>query len=186
VTSIGDRLRLMRTKAGRWAVGPLVVRIMLFVAGLVALGLAAPTQLLLGRVGALVVLGAVLPALAPRGRLVSAVLLLAAFGWLASTTVYHADVVAIRLVALAGAMYLVHTLAALAAVLPYDAVLPPGVVGGWLFRAAIVVAISAVLGIAALVEAPVVTGPGYLAASLIGVVIVAALLWALTRAARRR
>ena len=185
MNAIGERVRLLRMKAVRWAVGPLAVRVLLFGAGLVTLALATPAQLLLGRAMALVLLGAALVALAPRGRFVSVVLLSAGFGWLLSTTAYHNHVTVSRLIGLASAMYLVHTLAAFAAVLPYDAVLPPGVIGGWLLRTGIVVAVSSGLGIFALVEAPVVTGSGYLIASIAGVFIVGALVWVLTLAVRR-
>ncbi|MBT8227948.1 MAG: hypothetical protein HKP61_22735 [Dactylosporangium sp.] len=183
--AIRDRVRLGRQLAGRWAVGPLAVRTLLLLAGLTTLGLAMPSRLLLGRFTVFLVAGAVVVAMAPRGRLVSVLLLIAGFGWMASTILFDDRVVMWRLVGLAMAMYLVHTLAALASVLPYDAVLPPGVVAGWLLRAAVTLVVSAGLGIFAMVEAPLVVGPVYLLASVGGVAVVGALAWVLTRGVRR-
>jgi hypothetical protein len=184
MSRIADRVGLLRTMAGRWAAGPLAVRLLLFAAGATTVALATPTQFLLTRGLPIAVVGAAVVALAPRGRMASWLLLAAAFGWLASTILFGNPVGVARLVGLSAAMYLVHTLAALAAVLPYDAVLPPGVVGGWLLRAAIVLLTSSGLGIFAMVEAPVVTESGYLLASIVGVLVVGALLWVLTRAGR--
>lgn len=177
-----ERAREMRQRA---TPGPMAVRILLFVTTAGALALASPSSLLLGWAAPVVFCGAALVALAPRTRIVSVVLVLAMSGWLLSTIVFDDRVLAWRLVALAAAMYLAHTLAALAAVLPYDAVIPQGVLASWLVRASLIIAVSASLGILALVEAWRLWGPTYLVASIIGVVLVGPMLWALTRSARR-
>jgi hypothetical protein len=91
-----------------------------------------------------------------------------------------------RLVTVAGLLYLAHSLAALAAGLPYDAVVAPEVLAGWLVRALLVVAASAMLALVVLVFGEVVRGGGYLAASLVGLVaataLAAVLAWLLRRA----
>lgn len=183
--SVHDRVLLLRRMAERAGSGPLLVRGLLFAVTAVAVGLAVPSTLLLGRGALLVLGGAFLVTVAPRGRLVSFVLLATATSWLLSTIAFDDRITAWRLVSLAGAMYLVHTLAALAAVLPYDAVVPPGAVAAWLVRASLVAAVSGALGVVALVEARRLVGPTYLAASVGGVAVVGLLVWLLARVARR-
>ena len=98
---VEDRIRLARLRAGRWAAGPLLVRAMLLVAGGTTLALAMPRPLLLGR-GLPLVLGlAVVVAVAPRGRLVSALLLTALVSWLVSSIGYQEAVTLARLLGLA-------------------------------------------------------------------------------------
>src|SRR6266508_4406281 len=53
-----------------------------------------------------------------------------------------------RLAALAGALYLLHTTAALASVLPYDTIVAPGVLLGWLVRAALVIVLTVAFAVA--------------------------------------
>lgn len=185
VTAIRERVALLRRMRHRATPGPLVVRGALCFATITALALAAPSGLLLGRAAPVVLCGALLVTLAPRSRIVSFVLVGAAVGWLLSTTVFDDRVLAWRLVALAAAMYVVHTLAALAAVLPYDAVIPPGVLAAWLVRASLIAAISASLGILALIEARRLVGPTYVLASIGAVLITGLLVWVLTRSVRR-
>ncbi|MFD0785275.1 hypothetical protein ACFQZ8_15320, partial [Micromonospora azadirachtae] len=52
-----------------------------------------------------------------------------------------------RLLAFAALLYLAHTLCALAALLPYDAVVDPDVITRWLMRAGAVVLGASVLGV---------------------------------------
>ncbi len=182
--TVRERVDLIRRMAERAAMGPALLRGLLFAVTLVALALAVPSTELIGRATPVVLLGAVAVALAPRGRVVSFVLLLTATAWLVSTILFDDSVLAWRLVALAAAMYLVHSLAALAAVLPYDAVIPPGALAAWLVRASSVVAVSAGLGLFALVEARRLVGPTYLLASIGGVAVAGGLVWVLTRSAR--
>jgi hypothetical protein len=107
-------------------------------------------------------------------------------GWLLSTTAYLAPVSYWRLVALAALLYLLHSLAALAAVLPYDAVVSAGVFGRWFRQAGLVVLLTAALGLFAVVVPAHLGGARYLAASLIGLVLIGALAGYLALLARRR
>jgi hypothetical protein len=69
---------------------------------------------------------------------------------------------------MATVLYLDHTLTALAAVLPYDAVVNLDVVGGWLARALAVVLVSAVLTVIALALSAELAGGAFLIATLVG------------------
>ena len=127
---------------------------------------------------------AALPALLPRGAGTTAVLVLAVLGWLASTA-YGAPVTLLRLVAQAGLLYLLHTSAALAAVVPYDALLAPGILLRWLARAVGVVALTGLFAVAAAVAAQYATGQTDLLVPLAGLAAVAALAAVLGHAWRR-
>jgi hypothetical protein len=73
--------------------------------------------------------------------------LVAVAGWLLSTYGYGERAAVWRLLALAAALYLLHSLCALACALPYDAEVGVEVVAAWLMRALGVVLGSAVLSI---------------------------------------
>lgn len=182
---IDERLRRVRRVADRATSGPLLVRALLFAATLVAVALAVPAGMLIGKGLAAAFVGAVVVTLAPRSRMVTTVLLATGMGWVVTTVAFDDRVLAWRLVALASAMYLVHTLAALAAVLPYDAVIPPGVLAAWLMRASGIVAISAAFGLFALVERPRLGDSSYLIVSVFGVGVIGGLIWVLTKSVRR-
>jgi hypothetical protein len=121
----------------RLAPGPLLVRVVVFLAAAVAVVSAVPAPVR-GTMGlpALLLVG-VLPALLPAGRTVTLVASLAILGWFVATTTYQEPVSTPRLLIVAGAVYLLHSSAALAAVLPVDAMVPPGVLRRWLVRAVI-------------------------------------------------
>lgn len=182
---IDERRRRVRRVVERATSGPLLVRALLFATTAVAVALALPVGMLLGKGAGAVLVGAVAVTVAPRSRVVTAVLLATGLSWVVTTVAFGDRVLAWRLVALAAAMYLVHTLAALAAVLPYDAVIPPGVLAAWLVRASLIVAISAGFGLFALAERPRLGDSSYLVASIAGVGIVGVLVWVLTRSVRR-
>lgn len=179
------RVATLRQVAQRAQSGPMLVRGLLFAAAAAALGLAMPSELLLSRyaIAALALAAAV--ALAPRGRMATAVLLIAAGSWVVATVLFDDRVVYWRLAALAGAMYLVHSLAALAAVLPHDAQMSHGLLGRWLLRAGAVIVLSSALGMLTLAESEVFGGRSYLLASIVGVAIVGALVWVIGQATRR-
>jgi hypothetical protein len=134
---------------------------------------------------------AALPAVWPRGPWTTVLVLAAAAAWLASTGLGNlpdrtmpADLPAGRLLVLAAALYLVHSLAALAAALPYDAVVIPDVASRWLLRTAGVILVSALLaaallaGLTRLVDAA--GGRAHLAATLVGLAVAVALVLVLS------
>jgi hypothetical protein len=179
------RVRRLRVMAGRAMPGPLLVRLTVWMSALASLALAYPLGVLLDLRGvmALIVVAA-LPALAPHTRVVSSVLLVAAAGWLAGTTYYAEPITPWRLIAVAGALYLTHTGAALAAVLPYDTVVSPRVLTGWLLRAGAVIAATAAFALLALAGAARLGDATSVVAAVLGVVAVVPLGWLLARVAR--
>jgi hypothetical protein len=197
LTGIGRDIAEMRTEvrsgvqrltqmARRVTPGPALVRAGVYLSGLVALGLGWPTGFVLGRGLPVVAAFALLPALFPRGVLPTLVILAGAAGWLAATTVYDEPLTYLRLVVVATALYLVHTLAALAAALPYDAVVSAGVLGRWALRAGLVVVLTAAVALFA-VEVPLVLGAGRsLIASIAGLGLIIGLAAYLASLVRRR
>lgn len=173
---VSERTRAVRRVLTRMAPGPLLIRAAVAFTGTAALVTAFPNDLALGpAAGALAVL-ATLPALLPRGRFPTVLALVAVVGWLMSTTLYADPVNPWRLIGLAGLLYGAHTLAALAAVLPYDAIVSPAAVGGWLTRGLAVVAGSATVSMGLLVVTGRAAGQAFLAASLAGLALAIALI----------
>jgi hypothetical protein len=180
--------RVMRAHdmVARATPGPMLVRLMVWVLGVLALMLAYPAEAIFDfRASLAMVLVAVLPAVFPRTRMVSFVLFAAAFGWLVNTAGFGQPITAVRVVALAGTLYLLHNGAALAAVLPYDTVLAPGVLIGWFARALAVVAVTVVLGAVAVAGAGVFGGRTFLVAALVGIATVCLLGWLFVSLVRR-
>ncbi|WP_433210729.1 hypothetical protein ACQP00_48740 [Dactylosporangium sp. CS-047395] len=181
---VAGRVGRWRDMAARAAAGPLLIRAGIAVFAALSLVLAFPGDVM--RNVAAILLAAIvalLPATFPRSRLVGLAVFACAFGWVLGTLMYGEDVEVPRLIALSATLYLMHSLAALAAVLPYDAVVSPGVISGWLLRAAAVVAVSAIVSVAMLFLVKVTLGPVYLVASLVGVLAAGALAYLVARRA---
>ena len=176
----------MVRQAQRLGPGPLLVRGGLLLAGVVAQAMAWPLEVTFNPTGLLLVLVATLPVFAAGTRLVTAFLVTAVLGWLVATTAYGEPVAYWRLVILAAAMYGVHTLAALSAVLPVDAVVSAGVLAQWLLRAGVVVALTVVVALFTLVVPAYLGGQRYLLASLLGLVAMIGLAGYLAVLVRRR
>jgi hypothetical protein len=168
--------------------GPALVRV---IAGLAALGgfvLALPPQTSVPTyVGAVVPL-AVVVGLFPRGRWVGVAALLMVAAWLVTTIAYEAGPVQPwRVGALAGALYVMHTAAALAAVLPYDSIVSAGMVARWAIRSLLVLLASAGLGLIGMVVLsqlrPVQSIIGPVVGSVVAAGLVGLLAWHLRRRA---
>jgi hypothetical protein len=168
LTSLTARIDRARATIGRATVIPFLIRCGIALAGLIAMSVAWPPTLLASQYFVLVGLVAIYPAFAPRGRgaTFSAVVVIA--GWLVDTVGFDARVALWRVLAMATLLYLGHTLAALAAVLPVDAVVNLDVVGTWLARALVVVLVSAVLTVVALGLSTELAGGAFLLATLVG------------------
>ncbi|SDY73489.1 hypothetical protein SAMN05444365_103293 [Micromonospora pattaloongensis] len=180
-----DRVRLLRTAANRATLAPVLVRVAVFLSALLSFAFAYPVPLLTGRSLLLLLAVAALPALAPRRAAPTVVVLVAVGGWLLATTGYGEPVVLWRLLGLAGFLYLTHTLAALAAALPYDAVVAPEMVGRWVARALGVLLGSAVLAVLLLFVAGRGGDRPFLAAALAGLAVAVAVAALLARLLRR-
>ena len=152
----------------RATVLPFLVRVGIAICGLVAMYTAWPLDVAARPYGGLLGVVALYPAVAPRGRAATIAALVVVAGWLVDTVGFGAEVALWRVLTLATMLYLGHSLTALAAVLPYDAVVNLDVVGGWLARALAVVLISAVLTVVALSLSADLAGGAFLAATLAG------------------
>jgi hypothetical protein len=180
-SGLDDLLNRLR----RTAPGPLLVRGGLFAAGLVGQLVAWPSELVFGQGAFILLVLAALPVVAPRSRLVFVTIKAPMIGWLIATTAYGEPLVYWRLVLLAAAGYAVHTLAALAAVLPYDTVVSAGVLAGWLLRAGLVMALTVVVALFTLLVPAYLGTSRYLVASLAGLVLMVGLAGYLAALVRR-
>jgi hypothetical protein len=180
------RIERWRSSAGRATPVPFTVRCGIALTGLLAVGVAWPADLLSSPRFMLPVLVVVFwPALAPRGRGGSAVALAVIAGWLIDTAGYGSPVELWRVLALATLLYLGHTLTALAAVLPYDAMVNFDVPALWLGRALLVVVLSAVVIILALGLTADLGGDAFQLATLVGLAGAATVTMVLARMASR-
>jgi hypothetical protein len=162
------RVELARTALGRATVIPFLIRCGIALCGLVAMSVAWPASVVASQYFVVVSAVAIYPALAPRGRGYTVAVVLAVVGWLLATAGYGARVALWQVLVLATLLYLGHTLTALAAVLPYDAVVNLEVIGVWLARALAVVLVSAVLIVVALGLSSELAGGAFLLATLVG------------------
>lgn len=183
---VSGRVEELVLQARRIGVGPALVRGGLFFAGLLAQFVAWPTEVVFAWPMLILVAVAAAPVVAPRTRLVTSAILVAVAGWLAATTAYGEAVAYWRLVLLAASLYAVHVLAALAAVLPYDAAVDPVVVAGWLARAGVVVLLTVVVALFTLLVPAYLGTHRYLVASLVGLAVMIGLAGYLAALVRRR
>jgi hypothetical protein len=183
--SINRRIERTRTVAARATALPLLVRGGVALAFVLALLVAWPVALTASRYVVLLALVGVCPAFAPRGRGVTVAVLFVVGGWVLDTTWYDARVALWRVLSIATLLYLGHTLAALAAVLPYDAIVNVDVVGGWLGRALLVVLISAVLTVVTLSLTAQLAGGAFVVATLVGLAAAVGVTLLLSRLLRR-
>lgn len=186
---IGDataRVRQVRRSVSRTAPGPALVRGLAGGFAMAALLLAAPTTLSAMPImwGVALLLGA-LVALAPRSAVVTLIVLLTAVAWLAATLVYGEEIALWRLVAVAATIYPAHTGAAIAAVLPYDAILAPGVLRRWAAQTALVLVGGVGLAVGGVLLASRVSGWSALVAPVVGMLAVAGLTLVLAWLVRR-
>lgn len=142
------RMRDLYAAIGRITLAPLLVRFGLFLCAFVALLLAYPELPSDVRLLGLLVVAALAPAVMPRRSWATTMVLLAApAAWVLATGWYDQRVELWRLLGLATFMYLTHSLASLAALLSYDAVVAPEVLARWVSRALGVALASAVLAV---------------------------------------
>jgi hypothetical protein len=173
---VRERLDSFREATGRITAGPLLVRGSVFAFAVCALLVALPGALLSSpRSAAALVLVAAVPAVFPRTRLTTLVVVAAVVAWLLATTTYAEPVTVVRLGTLSCLLYLLHSATALAAVLPYDTVLAPAVLVRWLARTAVVLGVTALFAVAATAGAAAVEGRPFLVASVVGLLLTAAL-----------
>jgi len=167
---IGAQIEAARGVLARATAIPFVIRAAVALCGLIAMGVAWPSALVTYQlVAPLLLLVAVYPAVAPRGRGATFSALVVVGGWIADTVGAGARIELWRVITIATLLYLGHTLTALAAVLPYDAIVSFDMVGGWLLRAGAVVLVSAVLTVATLGLADDLAGGAFVLATIAGI-----------------
>ena len=147
IDSITNRFRAAQTAVARATLAPLLVRVGVFVAFFAATFFAFPASAFVGRTLAALVLVAALPAIAPRGATTTLAIVAIVVGWVIVTAEVVAGIELWRLIGVSATLYLGHSLAALAAVLPSDAVVAPEVLARWVARSVAVVLAAAVCGV---------------------------------------
>lgn len=147
VEALNERVRALRYAANRVSLTPLLVRVGIFVTVLVGFLVAYPAEMFTARALLALTVVAVLPAVGPRRVWPTFAALVMIGGWLLATAGFDRPIALWRLLAVAALLYLAHSLCALAALLPFDALVDPDLIARWLTRAGAVVLASAVLGI---------------------------------------
>ena len=168
LTGLARRVVSARAALDRATAVPFLVRCGVGFCGLIAMVVAWPAEMVGTRYFVLPALVAIYPAVAPRSRGASFAALVVVAGWIVDTAAFGAQIALWRVLTLAGSLYLAHTLTALAAVLPYDAVVGLDLVGGWLLRAMAVVLVAAVLTVVTLGLSADLAGGAFLIATLVG------------------
>jgi hypothetical protein len=183
--TVAERVARAVAIARRATLAPLLVRCGILLSGLLALVVAYPAALVASQLLAVLVIAAAVPAFAPRGRAATILVVLAVAGWILDTTYFNQPVVLYRVLALATTLYAGHSLTALAAALPADAVVSLDVVTRWVARIAGVVLASAVVIVIALSLTADLAGPAFVLASLAGLAAAVGATALLTRLLRR-
>ncbi|MFG2047090.1 hypothetical protein ACGFIW_06640 [Micromonospora sp. NPDC048935] len=168
---VTGRVRAAKNAVARVSIAPLLVRAGIFVIVFVGFALAFPAEVLSGRPLLFLAVAALLPAFGPRRIWATFTALVTVGGWLLATDGYGRPVALWRLLAVAALLYLGHTLCALAALLPYDAMVDPELITRWFLRAAAVLLGSAVLGVLLLQAAGMGGDSGYQWVTLLGLVV---------------
>jgi hypothetical protein len=163
-----------------------LLRGVVFVFTLIAGVYAIPSFAFQPRLIVLAVVAAIAVAAGPGTRIVSVVLTIMVLGWILGYLGRLSELSALQVVFFGSALFLAHTSAALAAVVPTDAVVSPEVLVRYFGRAFAIVAGSAVVALMLILGASMAAGfNGTFVASLVGLAAGAALVVALVRLARR-
>ncbi|MFI5890729.1 hypothetical protein ACIA5D_11495 [Actinoplanes sp. NPDC051513] len=158
-----------RSVASRATAIPFMVRFGIALCGLIAMTVAWPSAIVASQWNVALVLVALYPSVAPRGRGATFSALVVVAGWIADTAGFESRIALWRVLTIATLLYLGHSLTALAAVLPYDAVVTLDMVGGWLARAGAVVLVSAVLTVVVLGLSTDLAGGAFVLATIVGI-----------------
>ncbi len=163
---------------------PALVRAVVFVSAIVALWAATPATAHSPRLLVPIVVFAAMPAVFPDSAAVTAVMLTVVFGWLAGALVLGESVSVFGTFLTAAALYLLHSFAALAAMLPYDAIVDTGVLLRWAARCGLVLLGSVLVTAIVVTAAPKLAPTTSILALLGGFGVVVGTVWLLSRNAR--
>lgn len=187
VRAIVVRTSALIGMARRATPGPLLVRVAIAAATFASLLIAYPPGTLGGRAPLFFAVAAVLPSLFPRGPIPTIMILTSALGWLGTGSGFDLrGTTFARMCLLAALIYVIHTACALAAVLPYDAIVTQGVFTPWLVRASIVLAFTGALALFVVDLHGLTHGRREVIASIVGVFVTLAISGYLTLLGRRR
>jgi hypothetical protein len=170
----------------RTAPGPLAVRAVIFFAAAAGMWLAAPTAFVSFRLMLPIAVAAALPALLPNSRAVGATMVFIVGLWVVSTLALGEQATPGRTFLTACALYLTHSAATLAAMLPHDAIVDNQVIIRWAGRTATVIFVSGLVTAVVVVLASRLTPTTSVFALLGGLGIVVALVALLARSAGMR
>jgi hypothetical protein len=144
----GIDIRLDRAAAimEQATLGPVALRAAIVVAALAGFGVSWPARDLATTAVIVPVVLALGAALAPRSLMPTTAISAIVLGYLYNVHT-GAPLVAWRVIAVAAMIYVVHTGASFAAVLPFNAVATPGLFRGYVLRTAAVIGITVVVGL---------------------------------------
>ena len=184
-----DRLDQAFARARRTTAAPAVLRLGAAVAAFAGLLVALPTALTSGRLLVYLVPVALLLAvgvgLFPGSRWVAFVQLVSVGAWVVAGVAFGDPASLFRIGLLGALLYLTHTAAAFAAVIPIECVVATGVLLRWALRQALVLVGSLTIGLAGLAVARLIPPTPSLIGVFVGAVVAAALGATLSLLARR-
>ena len=184
---VASRVRSGAATLRRTSPTVLLLRVLIAGALVAAWTMTVPTRLLLSPWALLAMLvPALAAALFPRTRAVGFALVTTAGAWLGLTMSSAASPSLGRVLGLAAALYVAHTAAALAAVLPHDTAVDPPALGRWALRTTLVLATSLRLGAAGLTVADALPRDQSLVGPLVGSVVAAGIVGLIAWLVRRR
>ncbi len=174
----------MIDKLRRVTPAPLIMRALVFATGFAALWSAAPGAVLSPRFLFFIGVLSLVPAFAPGSRFVDVMMVLAVIFWVVATLGTGQTVTGPGTFTTACALYLLHSSAALAAVLPYDSIVDSAVILRWAARAALVIVVSAAVSTLIVLTVPSVTPGASVPVLLVGLGAAAGIVAVLSWAAR--
>jgi hypothetical protein len=143
---IGVRVDRANAVVHQATLGPVLVRATAIAAALAGFGVTWPLRDIATTAVLVPVLFGICVGLAPRSFMPTAAIVAMLCGYLYNIAT-GAPLTAWRAIIAAGLIYIVHTCAAFAAVLPFNAVATRGLFGPFVLRIAVVIGITAVLGL---------------------------------------
>jgi hypothetical protein len=189
VSSLLDRMDQAYIRARRTTAVPAVLRLLAGVAAFAALLVALPAALTFGRLLVYLVPVALLLAagvgLFPGSRWVAFVQLASVGAWVVAGVAFGDAASLFRIGLLGALLFLTHTAAAFAAVIPVECIVAPGVLLRWGLRQALVLAAGLTVGLAGLAVARLIPPTPSLIGVLVGAVVAATLAGALSLLTRR-
>jgi hypothetical protein len=154
-----------------------------FATAAAALWAGTPSEIASPRLIAPIAVVALIAALFPGGRAITAVMLLAVGGWMAGTLALGEQITVAGAFGTACVLYLLHSSAALAAMLPHDAIVDTAALLRWAGRAGMVLAASAAVTAIVVTLARTLTPTTSTLALVAGFGVVAGTVWLLARKA---